>query len=258
MSYSRKQLYALGEPFGDSATRIHGGRIVYGGGGGDSGGGTSTTTQEIPAELKPLATAYSDKAMALGEQSYNPYGGQRYADLNAVQNTGLGMTVDRALQGSQTMNNAEGGLNQMMSGSANPYLDQMYDQAAGKVAGSVNSNFANAGRYGSGAHTGALTEGLGDMATQMYGGAYENDAVRRMQAIGMAPEFAKQDYADAGQMMNAGQILQDQNQQNLDYGYEQYQEQENLPYKQLAAMSGVFGSNLGGGSTTQSSGGGGK
>jgi hypothetical protein len=255
MSYSRKQLYALGEPLGDCATRKEGGRIIYGFGGG-GGGGETTTTQEIPIELKPLATAYADKAMNLGEQSYNPYQGQRYEDLNAIQTTGLGMTVDRALQGSQTVNNAESGLNQMMDGSANPYLDSMYNQAAGKVAGSVNSNFAQGGRYGSGAHTGALTEGLGNMATNLYGGAYEADQGRRMQAIGMAPEFARQDYADAGQLMNAGQIIQDQNQQNRDFGYEQYQEAENLPYKQLAAMSGVFGSNLGGQSSSTGAGGG--
>lgn len=256
MTYSKKQLYAMGEPLGDSVTRKQAGRIVYGGGG-SGGGGTTTTTQEIPAELKGLATAYSDKAMNLGQQEYNPYQGQRYADLNAVQNTGLGMTVDRALQGSQTVNNAEGQLNNMIAGGAtNPYLDAMYNQAAGKVSSSVNSNFANAGRYGSGAHTGALTEGLGNMATNLYGGAYEADRGRQMQAIGMAPEFAKQGYADAGQLMNAGQIIQDQQQQNMDFGYEQYQEQENLPYKQLAAMSGVFGSNLGGQSTTQGGGGG--
>jgi hypothetical protein len=255
MSYSRKQLYALGEPFGDSATRKEGGRFVYGGGG-SGGGGTQVTKQEIPVELKPLARAYTSKAMDLSEQSYNPYQGQRYEDLNAIQTTGLGMTVDRALQGSQTVNNAEAGLNQMMDGSANPYLDAMYNQAAGKVAGSVNSNFAQGGRYGSGAHTGALTEGLGNMATNLYGGAYEADQGRRMQAIGMAPQFAQQDYADMGQLMNAGQIIQDQNQQNRDFGYEQYQEEENLPYKQLAAMSGIFGSNLGGQSTTSGGGGG--
>lgn len=228
------------------------GRRMYKGG----GGGTSVTQQEIPEELKPLATAYTDKAITLGQQDYNPYQGQRYADLNAVQNQGLGMTVDRALQGSQTVDNAEGQLNQMIAGTSNPYLDAMYGRAADQVTSSVNGNFAQAGRYGSGAHTASLTEGLGNMATDIYGGAYEADRGRQMQAIGMAPEFAQQDYADAGQMMNAGQILQDQQQQNLDYGYEQYQEQENLPYKQLAAMGGVFGSNLGSSATTQSSGGG--
>jgi hypothetical protein len=255
MSYSRKQLYALGEPFGDSATRKQGGLIVYGGGG-SGGGGNSVTTQDIPAELKPLATAYTDKAINLGNQDYQQYQGQRYADLNPVQTTGLGMTVDRALQGSQTVNNAEGQLNQQIAGTSNPYLDAMYNTAAGKVSNSVNSNFEQAGRYGSNSHAGALTEGLGNMATNLYGGAYQNDRANQMQAIGMAPQFAQQDYQDAGQMMNAGQILQDQQQQNLDYGYQNYQDQQNLPYKQLAAMGGVFGSNLGGASKTQSAGGG--
>lgn len=228
------------------------------GGGGSGGGGTSTTVQNIPDELKPLASAYTQKAMALSDQPWAPYTGQRYEDLNAAQNLGLGMTMDRALSGSPTIANAESGLNQMIAGQTNPYLDAMYNQAAGKVASSVNQNFANAGRYGSGAHTGALTEGLGNMATQLYGGAYENDAARRMQAIGMAPQFGNLAYQDASQMLNAGQIMQDQEQQNRDFAYQQFQEQQNLPYKNLAAMSGVFGSNLGGSSTTtsnQSSGG---
>jgi hypothetical protein len=219
------------------------------------GGGESTTVQEIPAELKPLASAYTTKALNLSD-TFNPYQGQRYEDLNAIQGAGLGMATNRALQGSATMGNAENSLNQFIGGQTNPYLDAMYNQAAGKVAGSVNSNFSNAGRYGSGAHTGALTEGLGNMATNLYGGAYENDAARRMQAIGMAPTFGNAAYQDASQLLNAGQILQDQGQQNKDFAFQQYQEGENLPYKNLAAMSGVFGSNLGGVSkTTQDSGG---
>jgi hypothetical protein len=52
MSYSRRQLYAMGEPLGDSATRKEGGRIIYGGGGG--GPTTSTTnTSNIPDWLRP-------------------------------------------------------------------------------------------------------------------------------------------------------------------------------------------------------------
>jgi hypothetical protein len=52
MSYSRRQLYAMGEPLGDSATRKEGGRIIYGGGG---GGPTSSTTNtsNIPDWLRP-------------------------------------------------------------------------------------------------------------------------------------------------------------------------------------------------------------
>ena len=52
MSYSRRQLYAMGEPLGESVTRKEGGRIIYGGGG---GGPTSSTTNtsNIPDWLRP-------------------------------------------------------------------------------------------------------------------------------------------------------------------------------------------------------------
>lgn len=41
---SRRELYALGEPIGDSCTRIEGGRRVYGGGSKSSSKSSSTTT----------------------------------------------------------------------------------------------------------------------------------------------------------------------------------------------------------------------
>ena len=36
MSYSRRQLYAMGEALGECVTRKEGGRLIYGGGGGGS------------------------------------------------------------------------------------------------------------------------------------------------------------------------------------------------------------------------------
>ena len=41
---SRAKLYARGEPFGESCTRMEGGRRIYGGGGGDGGGGSSSSS----------------------------------------------------------------------------------------------------------------------------------------------------------------------------------------------------------------------
>lgn len=234
-----------------------GSRRLYKGGGG--GSQTSTTTQEIPDELKPLASAYANKAINLGNQQYQAYGGDRYADLNAVQNQGLSQTIDRAVNGSQTINNAEQALNQQIQGGqGNPYLDSMVQRAQDSVKSNFNTAAINSGSFGNSGVQEAYTKNLGDVASQMYGQAYEGDQARQLQAIGMAPTFGNQAYADADQLLNAGQILQDQAQQDKDFAYQQYQEKLNLPYQQLAAMSGVFGSNLGGSSTTTSSGGGGK
>ena len=57
MSYSRRQLYALGEPIGDSATYKEGGRTIYGDGGGGGGGSSpqqsTTYSTNIPEYAKP-------------------------------------------------------------------------------------------------------------------------------------------------------------------------------------------------------------
>ena len=54
MSYSRRQLEAFGEPFGESATRVKPGGRILGGGGGDAGPTTTTVNQSnIPEYLRP-------------------------------------------------------------------------------------------------------------------------------------------------------------------------------------------------------------
>jgi hypothetical protein len=55
-SYSRRELYAMGEPLGESVTRKEGGRIVYGGGGG--GGPTQTTSTVQNTNVPEYARPY--------------------------------------------------------------------------------------------------------------------------------------------------------------------------------------------------------
>jgi hypothetical protein len=223
--------------------------------GGGGGGGESRTVQSIPEELKPLATAYVNKAMGLSD-TYTPYGGQRFADLNGTQQAGLGMIENRALNGSATMNGAESALNGFFGGGSNPYLDQMVNRAQQNVLSNANMAGARSGSFGNSGIAEQAARQMGDVATQMYGQAYDGDQARRMQAIGMAPTFGNAAYQDASQLLQAGQVKQDQAQQGLDFKFGEHQEAQNMPYKNLAAMSGIFGSNLGGTSTTTQSGGG--
>lgn len=253
---SRRELYAMGEPFGESCTRMEAGRLICGGGGG--GSEKSTTTQEIPKELKPLASAYANKAMAMGNQPYQPYNWQgRFEAMNPAQTKGLQATFDRAINGSQTIDNAENQLNQIIQGgNTNPYLDQMVGKAQDSVRSQFNTGAVNSGSFGNSGLQEQFADSLGNVATQMYGQAYDQDRARQMQGIGMAQQFGNQAYTDADQLLKGGQIAQDQSQQVRDFLYQQYQEKQDLPYKQLAAMSGVFGSNLGGTTVSKGSGGG--
>ena len=92
MSYSRRQLYALGETLGECVTRKEGGRVIYGGGdsggGGGGGGGNQTQTSyqyALQPELVPYAKDILEKTQTLTAANYTPYKGQRIADFSPLQ-----------------------------------------------------------------------------------------------------------------------------------------------------------------------------
>ena len=88
----------------------------------------------------------------------------------------------------------------------------------------------------------------------MYGNAYETNAQRQMQALGMAPNFGNQAYTDAQQLLNAGGVAQNNAQDQADFNYQQYMNQQNYPLQQLSALSGTLSGQMG--STTTQTGGG--
>lgn len=316
---SRRDLYAMGEPFGDSCTRIEAGRLICGGGGG--GGGKSTTTTEIPKELKPLASAYANKAMALSNSPYQGYSGQQVASPNWIQDQAAQGMANQFFYGNPAMNAANSTVaNALNSGNAatqnpygyinnggsnayagqNKYLQQNIDAALGDITRNYNDAIApglttqmvGSGSFG---NTGAqaatqnalndLTKNLANTASGMRMQDYsaqqqlaENQLNRNLQTnqfnaglgqdyasrndslrgqmLGLAPTYQNQNLAVNDAYMKAGQMYQDNAQQGLDAQYQNWLDQQNDPYKKLAAMAGVFGSGLGTTTTTKSSGGG--
>lgn len=77
---------------------------------------------------------------------------------------------------------------QQLTGETNPYLDATFDKAAGKVRSKLDSQFAAAGRYGSADHERVIGEGYNNLATDLYGGQYNNDMTRRFSAAGALPQ----------------------------------------------------------------------
>jgi hypothetical protein len=86
MSYSRRQLYAMGEPLGDDATRrAVGGKVIYGSGGGGGNAEKQTTIVDLPEWAKPYAKESLGKASALTSSPYQTYGGERTAQFSPLQ-----------------------------------------------------------------------------------------------------------------------------------------------------------------------------
>jgi hypothetical protein len=95
---------------------------------------------------------------------------------------------------------------------SNPMLDATFNKAAQGVQNNVNAQFSGAGRYGSGAHQGVMQQGMNDLATQMYGNAFETERGRQMQAAGLIQQGWEGDLA---RMLQGGQNYALNSQQSI-------------------------------------------
>jgi hypothetical protein len=129
----------------------------------------------------------------------------------------------QGLVGGGYTNPAMAGVSQIASGAENgknPYLDAAYQQAAGQftkaAVPAMTSQFANAGRTGSNAYANALgsqlNQGLGQLATNIYGGGYATDRANQMNALGMQGQLGQQ---DVGNMLSGAGLYNQGQQQQL-------------------------------------------
>lgn len=259
---------------------------------GKSGGTTQVVQNNAPwSGQQPYLTKMMGTAQTLyddGKLAPEYYPDSMTAPRDTYTTQGEDMQANRALNGSplmtganRTTSNFMGGsyvngspgtstLQQMSSGGSNPYLDQMYGQAAGKAGAMLDAKFAQGGRYGSGAHEAAYGDQMTSLATQMYGGAYEGDQARRLAAAGqlgseyqagraqqlaaagMAPTLANQDYTDAAKLAEVGTARENYQQGLIDQDVSRYNYDQNREANALGKFNTFIQGNYGGTSTSSS------
>jgi hypothetical protein len=193
----------------------------------------------------------SPTRMALG------YAPDAYKANDALLTGAFGVAAPFAAGGFVGSNPAYGPLGSMAAGGpTNPYLDQMYDLAAGKVRSSIDGQFAGAGRYGSGGHQQAVGSALGDLATNLYGGAYEAGQNRSLSAAGLLSNLGQSERQQqlgalavtpslsGAQTANVAGLLSAGN-----YNDQLMQRDFNAPYDALQRYMNIVNANTGG--TTQ-------
>jgi len=244
MNYSRRQLYAAGEPLGESVTRKEGGRIIYGGGGGGGNEPAQTQTQisELPEWAKGYAKDTLAKSSALTDISQNPYqayGADRIAgfspmQLQSQQNAANMKTSGATGFGTQLAGAAGLGAlgarydptqfqaGQFDGGSAqqymSPYMQNVVDiqqreaQRQGDIAGThLASQATKSGAFGGGRHAIMEAEAARNLATQ------KGD----IQARGLQSSYEQaqaQFNADQARRMQAQQLAEQSKQYGAGYG----------------------------------------
>lgn len=140
-------------------------------------------------------------------------------------------------------------------GESNPYLEGMYDSATRNVINQFNRNVLPsidqsaqaAGRYGSGAWADLRSQAnqdllntLGDVSSNMYGGAYESERGRMMQGLGLGGQLSEADLQAQLQrnIQNAG-FGQEAGQTNAQLGQQRNIRQAELGQDLLGQQLGL-------------------
>jgi len=299
MSYSRRQLYALGEPLGDSVTQKKlGGGYIAGFGGGSSTpaaqpSSMSQTTSNIPDWAIPYATKNLGQAAALTDINQNPYQqyqGQRVADFSPLQTQSFNNI--QSMQTSPQLGQATGfagmsGLGSLNAGqnyqnqATNPYAMQAYmspyqqnvtdfqkQQAIndyGRQLPGMGAAAVGKGAFGGSRQAIVESEAQRNLQNNLTGiqaagtqNAFQNAQQAQQfganlglqgmnqanQAANTLGQIGAQDYAQRmginSAQQQAGAQQQAQGQQVLSTQYQDFLNQQNYPYKQLAFMSDIM------------------
>jgi len=212
---------------------------------------------------------YIDESFAEARRLYETggpkgFGRSTIADFSGPTESALQSIENTAMAGSPNIGIGQNLLGETLSGdflNSNPYLDQMYNQAADNVtrnyreaiAPSIGANAEAQGRFGSGLYQNMMAnsqrelgDSLGRLATNVYGQNYATERGRQDAALGKIPSMAGMNYFDASQLLGAGEI-RDTNAQNvLSDQYNQYMFDQNRPGVNFRNYQNAISGNFGG------------
>lgn len=201
--------FLLGGPAG----ALIGGGLL--GGLGGSSTKTATQTQGLPPWLMPYYTGAAKDAQGLYQDaSFTPasgatmQGAQELIGFDPAASQGAQGLAQRTLAGDY------------LSPDSNPWLKQTFDTGADAIQARLGSQFGGAGRFNSGAMAGASGQALADLAGDIYGGNYQAERGRQMQAAGMAPGLDRGVMQGAQAQLMGGGILDEEAMRKANFGWD--------------------------------------
>lgn len=144
---------------------------------------------------------------------------------------------------------------------ANPYLESMYQAAAApatrqftqNVLPGLGSQFGMSGRSGSPGMMNAIQaastgfgEGMSNLASNLYGQAYEAERGRQQEMAMFAPQLMNAQLGLSAAGLEAGQTFDEQAQRELNDRVARFQFGQEEPWKRLERYMGAISGNYGG------------
>lgn len=222
-----------------------------------AGGGTNTVSQTLPSWLQPYLTSELGAASSLTPGLSGSAGGT-YTLPNgqtvtvpgtpgvSASSLVAGMTPAQQQGLTDMQNTANSSINPSGSAAAanqfetsgallnpamNPYLQNTFNLSADSVQNQIDSQFAGSGSNVINSLP-VQSDQLNNLATQLYGGAYQQGMQNMTQASALAPMITQAQYIPGQELYQAGSLEQQQNQNVI-----------NAPYNALSWYSGLLGLN---------------
>lgn len=219
-----------------------GGEAILNVGGGGLGGDSRATSNYHTVTAEPWAAIRPSLMRGIGTAQgvyYDDLGNLRrreYVGPGEVSRSALGRLNARSMA-DPLQSASESYLSDVLGGGVNPYLSRMYDQSADKIRSRLDSQFAASGRYGSDSHEREMGAALGDLATNLYGGQYQSDMARRMQAAQIAPGIG---YEGINRQLQAGQYLDEIDRERANWDIDSQKQDLQDYIDQINSIGGAY------------------
>ena len=185
------------------------------------------------------------------------YGGSTVVPFSPESELAIQGMANRGMYGSPLMQGAQNqALNTIQGGflGQNPYMDALTDNIAAQVIPQVQSQFGLAGRGGSALAASTASDAMTRALAPYAYGSYESERGRMMDAMGMAPSFAEQDWRDLTGLAQAGAAREQKAQQDLQDDINRFYFGQEEPRNRLAQYMGLIQGNYGGTTTRDAAG----
>ena len=240
-----------------------------------SGKKKTTTESGPPKWTQPYYQDYYGRASELSKTPYSAYDGNRNAGFTSDQMDAMDMT--RGVAGdnqqfwengrSQLMDYANGNKKNPYSGTNNPYLEGMINNANKGITDNFNNvrmadtlkQFSSAGAFGGSAYQQALEQeqkSLADSLARNETGARfdeygiqrqlaSQDLDRQQSAINQLPAYLDRGYSGANALMGMGSAQQQQQQNIYNTGYQDYLDERGWEASRLGLLGNALGVSAG-------------